>query len=165
MPMYMYKNLYQETQRPSPWPSVTILLRLVMAYRLGRKKNCQITVDLDFPPGGNTHLWALIIGALLTSTEEYRLNKEFPITFKVKDTGRSKSRLNGPFDDDWQFHDDVALNAYVWSPCGEKRALILIATLRWKRTRKKPLCWRHHWHWLHWWSDQSSLGIKWRRCR
>jgi len=87
------------------------------------RKFCQITVDLVFPQGysfslvsgdyrGYADLQAAVVG---TQTSSYYFTGGFGYTFRTK--------LVGPFSENYFRRDNLALEAAVWSPCGAMRPL------------------------------------------
>ena len=108
-----------------------------ISLRDGRK-NCQITVDLDFPAGWQYALMSFDYRGFAYLDKGVQAEQGVSYYFQGQGyTGRSKSKLNGVFDDDWQFSDRIGLNAYVWSPCGEKRALNINSYIKVKVENKK----------------------------
>ncbi|MDC0749183.1 DUF4360 domain-containing protein [Polyangium mundeleinium] len=87
------------------------------------RKFCQITVDLAFPQGysfslvsgdyrGYADLQAAVVG---TQTSSYYFTGGFGYTFRTK--------IVGPFSENYFRRDNLALEAAVWSPCGATRPL------------------------------------------
>ncbi|MDC3953184.1 DUF4360 domain-containing protein [Polyangium jinanense] len=87
------------------------------------RKFCQLTVDMAFPQGysyslvsadyrGFAELGAAVVG---TQTSSYYFTGGFGRTFRTK--------LVGPFSENYFRRDDLTLEAVVWSPCGASRPL------------------------------------------
>lgn len=92
--------------------------------RRENRKSCQLAIDLVVPPG-----WSYSIG-----TFDYRgyANLDRGVTgmqvasyyFQGQgSTGTFNSVLNGAYNNNYQFRDQIGLNAVSWSPCGSARAL------------------------------------------
>lgn len=95
------------------------------------RKNCQLTVDLQFPSG-----WQFAI-----ATFDYRgyasLDSGVEGTQKssyyfqgMGQTGNFQTTYRGPRDADYQFRDTIGLASMVWSPCGATRALNINTQVR-----------------------------------
>ena len=87
------------------------------------RKFCQLTVDLDFPQGysfslvsadyrGYADLEEKVVG---TQTSTYYFTGGFGRSFRT--------RLVGPFSENYFRRDNLTLEAVVWSPCGATRPL------------------------------------------
>ncbi|MDI1448005.1 DUF4360 domain-containing protein [Polyangium sp. 6x1] len=87
------------------------------------RKFCQLTVDLGFPQGysfsivsadyrGYADLEAAVVG---TQTSSYYFTGGLGYSFRTK--------LVGPFSENYFRRDNLALEAAIWSPCGASRPL------------------------------------------
>ncbi len=87
------------------------------------RKFCQLTVDLSFPRGysfsvlsadyrGFANLDPAVVG---TQTSNYYFTGGFGRSFRT--------RIVGPFSEDYFRRDNLTLEAAVWSPCGATRPL------------------------------------------
>ena len=102
-----------------------------MAPITASRKACQITVPLQFPAG-----WTYAI-----SSFDYRGFAELDPGVSGTQTatyyfmgesrqGQSRSMLYGPTNQDYHFHDDIAVAAMVWEPCGRQLPLNIKADVR-----------------------------------
>ena len=89
-----------------------------------RRKNCQVTVDLEFPQG-----WSYsVIGfdyrgyAYLDSKVKGTAKTKYYFQGETQETSYT-SGLKGYMDDNYLISDNVEADALVWSPCGKSRAL------------------------------------------
>ncbi|TWW08152.1 hypothetical protein E3A20_27190 [Planctomyces bekefii] len=96
-----------------------------------KRKNCQLSVDLDFPQG-----WSYTI--FTVDTRGYAslepgvngLQQSRYYFMGSAATGTLKTPLVGPVDRDYQIRDVLGLSALVWSPCGATRALNINTEVR-----------------------------------
>lgn len=130
-----------------------------------KRKNCQVTLDLDIPQG-----WSFTIADI-----DYRgyASLERGVTGLQKATyyfqGQStqvsgETSLRGEMDRDYHIRDELVLTAEVWSPCGASRALNINSQVRVDNTRNP-----RGYGML---TTDSMDGVfttiynlKWRRCR
>lgn len=102
------------------------------------RKNCQVTVDLDFPMGWQYAVMSFDYRGFASLDRGVVAEQGVSYYFQGQGyTGRSSSRLRGEFDDDWQFRDRIGLDTYVWSPCGEKRALNINSYIKVKNRNRR----------------------------
>lgn len=95
------------------------------------RKNCQMAVQVHVPQGftfaiaktDNRGYMNLAKGASAIEKTSYY--------FQGMSQGAWAQRTwNGPYDDNWQTTDEVPVTAMVFSPCGEKRYLMVNTELR-----------------------------------
>jgi hypothetical protein len=103
------------------------------------RKNCQLALDVHIPHGftyavasadyrGYAHLER---GATGTAVASYYFQGN-------SQTARAAHPFNGPFEDNWQTTDTVAVEALVFEPCGAQRNLNINTELRVKAGRSDP---------------------------
>lgn len=89
-----------------------------------KRKNCQLTVDLDFPPGWSFTIFSVDYRGYVSLERNVQGSQQSKYYFQGQAaTGTLVSQFNGPIDDDYQIRDELGLSAQVWSPCGAQRAL------------------------------------------
>ncbi|MDD9951821.1 MAG: DUF4360 domain-containing protein [Zetaproteobacteria bacterium] len=132
--------------------------------RRENRKNCQISVDLDFPPGwsfsiatfdyrGYASLDRRVIGTQVSSYY-FQGNPH---------TGRLSSKLYGPYDDDYHFHDEMEFDEVIWSPCGASRALNINSEVR-VRSRNRRATGVMTLDSIDG-KVEHRYGLQWKRCR
>lgn len=96
-----------------------------------KRKNCQISVDFDFPAG-----WSFALGSV-----EYRgyVGLDAGVTASQTSTyyfqgsaaqARLSTSLRGPLSANYKIKDTLAIEGLVWSPCGLSRALNINSQVR-----------------------------------
>jgi hypothetical protein len=88
------------------------------------RKNCNLILRLSFPQGWSFTIFNVdyrgyaLLDPRVSATQRsaYFFEGEFPST-------ALRTTLRGPFDDNYEIRDTLGLDAVVWSPCGEDRAL------------------------------------------
>ena len=113
---------YREMPRPLPLLFSDYVAEVGPGVsRRESRKNCQVTVDLDFPMGWQYAVMSFDYRGFASLDRGIEAEQGVSYYFQGQGyTGRSRSRIRGEFDDDWQFRDRIGLDTYVWSPCGEK---------------------------------------------
>lgn len=129
-----------------------------------KRKNCQISVVLDFPQG-----WTFTIADI-----DYRgyASLERGVTGVQKasyyfqgdaKTGSLETYFRGPLDKDYHIRDTLGVSALVWHPCGAKRALNINSQIRLDQERRNAVGLL---------TTDSVDGVfttvynlKWKRCR
>lgn len=102
------------------------------------RKNCQVVVSLDFPPGWSYTLatvdyrgfLSLDAGVTATQSSSYYFQGGFG-------TGTLSTTVAGPVARDYQIRDVLGLSAQVWSPCGANRALNINTQVRADNSRNR----------------------------
>lgn len=129
------------------------------------RKNCQLNVDLDFPPGWTYTIAtvdyrgfvALDAGVTALQKSSYYFQGEFR-------TGELQTSFNVARQGDYQIRDVLGLSAYVWSPCGAQRSLNINTQVRVDNSRN-----RRGQGLITTDSIDGTLthvyGLTWRRCR
>jgi Domain of unknown function (DUF4360) len=95
------------------------------------RRNCQILVDLDFPQGWSYSLADVDCRGSANLDPGVSGVQESVYSFQGgSHTGRLQTTLNGPRVGDYQIRDTLGLEALVWSPCGDQRALNINSSVR-----------------------------------
>lgn len=95
------------------------------------RKNCQITVDMDFPQGYSYSLVSFDYRGYASLDRRVEATQKTTYYFQGQTPSASfASTLRGIYDQDYHFRDTLGLEALVWSPCGAQRALNLNAQVR-----------------------------------
>ena len=88
------------------------------------RKNCQITVDLDYPEGWTFALATFDYRGYAYMDERITATHSASYYFQGQAQTFTKSRdFVGIYEADYNFRDYVPLDALNWAPCGAKRAL------------------------------------------
>lgn len=89
-----------------------------------RRKNCQLTVDLDFPSGWTYTVVTVDTRGYIAADPGTNVTQQSSYYFQGQArTARASSSAWGPLDENYQLRDVVGVSSLVWSPCGERRAL------------------------------------------
>lgn len=102
------------------------------------RKNCQIMLNVDFPAGWSFAVAevdyrgyvALDRGVSATQTSAYYFQGQ-------STSARLSTTLTGPTFASYRIKDTLGISAYVWSPCGLSRALVINAQARVDNTRNR----------------------------
>jgi hypothetical protein len=91
------------------------------------RKNCQMTIPLMFEPG-----WTFAIASFdyrgyvrLDPGASATQKSTYYFMGRQAETRTNGTTMNGPIDDNYTFHDEVATSALVWAPCNTSVALPL----------------------------------------
>lgn len=95
------------------------------------RKNCQLTVDLQFPQGYQYAIASFDYRGYASLDRGVEGTQKSSYYFQgMGQTGSFQSTFRGVMDKDFQFRDSVALESVVWSPCGASRALNINTQVR-----------------------------------
>lgn len=95
------------------------------------RKNCQVVVDLKFPTGYSFSLIKVDYRGYASLDAGTTGVQKTNYYFQGQSVGPSlTSTFHGPYNDDYQARDTLAIDAAVWSPCGASRALNLNTQVR-----------------------------------
>lgn len=95
------------------------------------RKNCQIAVDLRFPPGWSYSIFTVDYrgyARLDPGTSGQQISSYY-FSGQAK-TGNLRTNFYGPTERDYQIRDTLGLDTVVWSPCGASRALNMNTQVR-----------------------------------
>ncbi len=95
------------------------------------RKNCMLSVDLDFPSGWSYTVDTLETQGYVALDPGVRADVTTSFYFQGQTaTARFSSSFYGPTSRDYHIRDTLGLSAQVWSPCGMQRALNLNYSIR-----------------------------------
>ncbi|MFW7380677.1 MAG: DUF4360 domain-containing protein [Oligoflexus sp.] len=96
-----------------------------------QRRNCQVTVDLNFPSGWSYSIVSIDYRGFAFLDRGVRGTHAASYYFQGQgQTARSSTTLRGFFNDSYFVRDVLGLNAVVWSPCGARRALNINSEVR-----------------------------------
>ena len=96
-----------------------------------KRKNCQINVDLDFPPGWSYSIFKADYRGYISAQPGVVGTHQAMYYFQGSGlTSRLRTNIYGPTDRNYQVSDRFDLRTAVWSPCGASRALNLNSEVR-----------------------------------
>jgi hypothetical protein len=103
------------------------------------RRNCQILVDLDFPPGWSFSVVDVDHGGFASLETGVSGVQQSSYYFQGESrTARLQTTLNGPWVGDYQVRESLAPDALVWSPCAARRPLIINLQVRVINNSRNP---------------------------
>jgi hypothetical protein len=132
---------------------------------LESRKNCQVLLRLQVPQGFTFAIAAVDYRGHANIATGAQGFQKATYYFQGEAEQVSTTRtLDGPFNDDWHFRDQIPIAELVWAPCGIERALNINAQVRLARsassTRSRSLIAMD--------SERGRLeqvfSLRWRRC-
>lgn len=82
------------------------------------RKNCQINIDLMYPPGWSYSIYSTEYRGYVALDKKVTAIQQSDYWFPGESqTVRFSSFWEGPVQEDYKFTDDIARDAIVWSPC------------------------------------------------
>ncbi len=95
------------------------------------RRNCQLTIDMDFPQGYSYSIVTFDYRGYASLDRRVEATQKSSYYFQGQTpTASFSSTLRGVYDQDYQFRDTLGLSAVVWSPCGAQRALNINSQVR-----------------------------------
>lgn len=95
------------------------------------RKNCQITIVLDFPNGWTFSVMSIDYRGFAYLDEGVKGIHSATYYFQGQgQTGRSSRTLQGDYYGDYFMRDYIGMSSLVWSPCGARRALNINSAVR-----------------------------------
>jgi hypothetical protein len=96
-----------------------------------KRMNCQLNIDLDFPAGWSYSLFSVDTRGYVDLDPGVTALEQSSYYFQGSaQTATMTTNMTGPLDKDYALHDDLAVSALVWSPCGAERALNINTQVR-----------------------------------
>jgi len=95
------------------------------------RKNCQLTIDLQFPQGYQFAVATFDYRGYASLDRGVEGTQKSSYYFQgMGKTGSFSTTYRGVKDGDFQFRDTVPMESVIWSPCGASRALNINTQVR-----------------------------------
>lgn len=99
--------------------------------RKQNRKSCQIGVELVVPAGWSYSVATIDYRGFADLDQGVTGQQVASYYFQGQGkTGQFASNISGRYNSDYHFRDTIGLNAQVWSPCGQTRALNIKSEVR-----------------------------------
>lgn len=129
------------------------------------RKFCQLTINLHVPQGWSYTIFDVDYAGyadLDRGTQGVQKSTYYFQGNGPRSGVTLRTKLRGPFNDDYEINDRLGISALVWSPCGVNRALNIKTSLMARARRGKSALMTLD-------SIDGEMihryGIQWRRCR
>ncbi len=88
------------------------------------RKNCRLLVDLHFPQGWQYSIMTVDYrGYAQLDPGSWGMQRSFYYFQGSLRQAPLRTRITGPFNDDYMIRDRLGLESVIWSPCGASRAV------------------------------------------
>lgn len=102
------------------------------------RKNCQVLIDMDFPQGWSYTIFTVDYRGFMSLDRNVVGTQKSTYYFQGSSAQAPlQSNFTGPRSGDYQIRDTLGLNAVVWSPCGQQRALNINTQVRVDNARNR----------------------------
>lgn len=103
-----------------------------------KRKNCQLNIDFDFPPGWSYSLLTVDYRGYVSLDPRVTGLQQSSYYFQGQfATARLRTPIVGPIDEDYQIRDTLGMSALVWSPCGAMRSININSEIRLDNSRNR----------------------------
>ena len=95
------------------------------------RKNCQLNIEMDFPHGWSLSVASIDYRGYASLDRGVRGTHQSKYYFRGEQSDATFAKtFRGSYDDDYHIKDDLALDAVVWSPCGDTASLNINSQIR-----------------------------------